>query len=147
MKRDNLCHAVRERLKRLPAPYASHYGVVPLPPPEHSVNVTPAIPQLSEASAALGRIEALAGELADPWLISRILPRQEAISSSSIEGTHSTLDELLSVEETEDEEASSAAKQVRDYALALDALVPEAMRQRHEIFSYAWCGGLSGRTR
>ena len=135
MKRDNLCHTVRERLKRLPAPYASHYGVVPLPPPEHSVNVTPAVPQLSEASAALGRIETLAGELADPWLISRILPRQEAISSSSIEGTHSTLDELLSVEETEDEEASSAARQVRDYALALDALVPEAMQQRHTIFT------------
>lgn len=135
MNRDNFCHAVRERLKRLPAPFDSHYGVVPLPPPEQSVNVIPAVNQLSEANAALGRINALVGELADPWLISRVLPRQEAVSSSSIEGTHSTLDELLSIEETEDEAASDAAKQVRDYALALDALVPQAMEQQHAIFT------------
>lgn len=135
MKRDELCHAVRERLKRLPTPYDSHYGVVPVPPPEHAVDITPALPQLSEANAALGRIEALAGELADPWLISRILPRREAISSSSIEGTYSTLDELLSVEETEDETASDAAKQVRDYALALDALIPQARAQEHAVFT------------
>ena len=135
MKRDNLCHAVRERLKRLPVPYESHYGVVPLPPPEHTINVTPVTLQLSKASAALGRIDMLMEELADPWLISRILPRQEAISSSSIEGTYSTLDELLSVEETGDEETSDAAKQVRDYALALDALIPAAIEKKYTIFT------------
>jgi len=80
-------------------------------------------------------MEALAGELADPWLISRILPRREAVSSSSIEGTNSTLDELLSVEETEDEGATDAAKQVRDYALALDDLVPRAKREGFSIFT------------
>ncbi|WP_347341520.1 Fic/DOC family N-terminal domain-containing protein [Bradyrhizobium pachyrhizi] len=48
------------------------------------------------------RIETLAAELKDPYLISRILPRREAISSSAIEGTNSTLDELLSGEEGED---------------------------------------------
>lgn len=135
MKRDNLCHAIREQLKRLPAPFDSHYGVVPLPPPEQAVDVMPALPQLSEANAALGRVNALVGELADPWLISRVLPRQEAVSSSAIENTHSTLDELLSIEETEDSEASDAAKQVRDYALALDALVPQAVKQQHTIFT------------
>lgn len=135
MKRDNLCHAVKQRLKRLPAPYESHYGVVPLPPPEHAINVAPVTLELSKASEALGRIEAWVGELADPWLISRILPRQEAISSSAIEGTYSTLDELLSVEETSDEETSDAAKQVRDYALALDALIPAAIEKKHTIFT------------
>ncbi len=135
MKRDDLCHEVRERLKRLPPPFEHHYGVVPLPPPEDGVSVAPVTMQMSEASAALGRVAALAGELADPWLISRILPRREAISSSAIENTNSTLDELLSVEETEDENASDAAKQVRDYALALDDLVPRAHQEGHEIFT------------
>nr|WP_244978889.1 Fic/DOC family N-terminal domain-containing protein [Bradyrhizobium pachyrhizi] len=56
----------------------------------------------SERRTALVRIETLAAELKDPYLISRILPRREAISSSAIEGTNSTLDELLSGEEGED---------------------------------------------
>ena len=136
MKRDALCHAVRQSLKRLPAPFDAHYGVVPLPPPEQSAEVIPVLKQLSEADAALGRMEALVDELADPWwLVSRILPRREAVSSSAMEGTHSTLDELLLVEETEDEEASDAVKQVRDYALALDELVPRAMRRKRTIFT------------
>lgn len=135
MKRDDLCHAVRERLKRLPPPFDSHYGVVPLPPPEEGVPIADVAVRHGAANAALGRIEALVKELADPWLISRILPRREAVSSSSIEGTNSTLDELLSVEETEDEQATAAAKQVRDYALALDEIVPRAQREGNEIFT------------
>lgn len=136
MKRDDLCHAVRDRLKRLPRPFESHYGVVPLPPPEDAVFVTPVVHQLSKAEAALGRIDALALDLKDPWLISRILPRREAVSSSAIEGTNSTLDELLSVEEeTDGDKVSAATKQVRDYALALDALVPQAAGEGHGIFT------------
>jgi len=135
MKRDDLCHEVRERLKRLPPPFESHYGVVPLPPPEDGVLVSPVMMQMSNANSALGRIATLAEELADPWLISRILPRCEAISSSSIEGTNSTLDELLFIEETEDEDATDAAKQVRDYALALDDLVPRAHQERYTLFT------------
>lgn len=135
MKRDDLCHAVRERLKRLPPPFDSHYGVVPLPPPRDIIPISFVTRQLAEASAALGRVEALAEELADPWLISRILPRREAVSSSSIEGTNSTLDELLSVEEAEDDDATDAAKQVRDYALTLDALIPQAKQNGPQIFT------------
>lgn len=142
MKRDDLCHAVRDRLKRLPAPFDAHYGVVPLPPPEGTVAIAVVARQVAEASAALGRIAALSSELSDPWLISRILPRREAVSSSAIEGTNSTLDELLSVEETEDEEASDAARQVRDYARALDQLIPLAKEQGPGIFTNGLVGDL-----
>lgn len=135
MKRSDLVHAVRERLKRLPPPFEAHYGVVPLPPPEGGVALTPAQRQHSEATAALARIQTLAAELADPWLVSRILPRREAVSSSAIEGTHSTLDELLSVEEAGDSAAAGAAVQVRDYALALDDLVPRARKEGNAIFT------------
>src|SRR4051794_19568460 len=84
LNRDNLTHAVRERLQRLPAPYAAHYGVVPLPPPEDGVAVGSVLARLRAADAALVRIETLAAELKDPYLISRILPRREAVSSSAI---------------------------------------------------------------
>ena len=102
MKRDELAQAVRARLKRLPLPYQAHYGVVPLAPPEEGVSLNAAAPRLSAADSAFARIDTLAAELKDPSLLSRILPRREAISSSSIEGTNSTLDELLSIEETGD---------------------------------------------
>src|SRR4029079_5614108 len=47
----------------------------------------------------------------------------------------STLDELLSVEETGTSEAKDAAVQVRDYALALDEIVPRARSEEHSIFT------------
>lgn len=135
MNRNELCHAIRERLKRLPPPFEAHYGVVPPPPPEEAVLATPILKRLSEANAALVRLETLAEELPDPYLISRILPRREAICSSSIEGTNSTLDELLSLEETGEAELSDAAIQVRDYALTLDRIIPRAQKQKHAIFT------------
>jgi Fic family protein len=137
VNRAHLTHAVREQLKRLPAPHDSHYGVVPLPPPEKGIAVGAVLPRLRAADAALVRVETLATELKDPYLISRILPRREAVSSSAIEGTNSTLDELLSIEETESENSGKgeAAEQVRDYALALDDFMPRARKQKLEIFT------------
>lgn len=108
--------------------------MVPLRPPEDGIPLHTFAPRLSAADAARARIDTLAGELKDPYLISRILPRREAISSSSIEGTNSTLDELLSIEET-DGEQNDAAIQVRDYALALDNFVPRARAKKHKIFT------------
>jgi Fic family protein len=135
VNRNNLTNGVRERLKRLPPPYEAHYGVVPLPPPEDGIPVGQVLARLSAADAALAKIETLAAELKDPYLISRILPRREAVSSSSIEDTNSTLDELLSIEENDDSEKSDDAVQVRDYALALDDFLPHARTERHALFT------------
>jgi Fic family protein len=135
VNQDALVLPVRQRLKRLPLPYQAHFGVVPLPPPETSIPLHDAAGRLSAAEAALARVDTLAMELRDAYLISRILPRREAVSSSSIEGTNSTLDELLSIEEIGDGGSSEAAVQVRDYALALDTLVPRAHTVKHKIFT------------
>lgn len=135
MNRDNLSHAIQQNLKRLPAPFEAHYGVVPPPPPVGLVDIESALPKLRQVNSAMERVNIFASELSDPWLVNRILPRREAISSSAIEGTNSTLDELLSSEETEDSETTEATKQVRDYALALDAYIPKAKQDGHSIFT------------
>lgn len=135
LKRGDLTQAVRDSLKRLPVPYSAHYGVVPLPPPEESISIKDISAQLSAADSALQKIDTLAAEMHDPYLISRILPRREAVSSSSIEGTNSTLDELLSIEETDAQQPSDAAIQVRDYALALDDFVPRARAEKQSLFT------------
>lgn len=121
-------------LKRLPPPFASHYGAVPAPPPEDGVAIGNALSSLTAAHAAIQEVDTIAAHLVDPYLISRILTRREAVSSSAIEGTNSTLDELLAVEEGDDE-SKAQAKQVRDYALVLENALPHARRLGDDVFS------------
>lgn len=135
MRRDDLCHAIRQRLERLPEPYAAHYGVVPPPPPEDAVPLGQGLASHQRATEALARIDMLARQMGDPYPVSRLLSRREAVSSSSIEGTHSTLDELLTLEEEAGDARRDAARQVRDYALILDRIVPQAAAQGPAIFT------------
>lgn len=139
MRRSDLCEEVRQALRRLPPPFESHYGVVPSLP-VMSPSVMPVAARHQDAITSLARLETLTSELRDPWLVSRLLVRREAVSSSAIEGTNSTLDELLAAEEGDEasavnDEQRGALRQVRDYALCLDALVPEAKRQGVSVFS------------
>ena len=142
MNRSDLSHQVRAALKRLPPPYASHYGVVPYPPPAVSPSILPVARECQSASTALARLETLVSELGDPWLVSRILMRREAVSGSAIEGTNSTLDELLAAEETGNAAGHEAAIQVKDYAFCLDAGVPDAIALGPSIFSAGLVRGL-----
>lgn len=136
VNRESLTERVKQGLHRLPGEYAAHYGILPPQPPETGIAVGAAGTALARAQAALGEAAAIAKTLPDAFLLSRIIVRKEAVSSSSIEGTHSTLDEILSVEESEQEAAARPeAKQVRDYALALESLVPKAMGAGNQIFS------------
>lgn len=142
MRRDDLCHAVRQRLVRLPAPYDAHYGVVPPPPPEGSLGLREVREVMAAAQAALGKVDLLAKEIREPFLISRILTRREAVASSAMEGTNSTLDELLAVEETREGAATDAARQVREYVLALDQALPLARQTGPTIFTEDLVKGL-----
>ena len=135
MKRSDLSHTIRETLKRFPHPYDAHYGIVPPPPPEEGVSVAQALKALERAQAAFGKIDAIAAQMKDPYIVSRVLTRREAVSSSSIEGTQSTLDELLSVEETGDDGSKDAARQVRNYAVALDDFIPLAAEKQYGVFT------------
>jgi Fic family protein len=142
VRREGLVEAVRRQLRRLPDPYAAHYGIVPPPPPEGVLALGDALPKLRAASEALVKVNTLAAELKDPYILSRILTRQEAVSSSAIEGTNSTLDELLNAEETDDASTSDAVAQVRDYATTLETLLPRARALGHGIFDVALIGDL-----
>ena len=135
MDRKLLAPAVRERLKKYPPPEDSHYGVVPLPPTEEPILLGAAGPDHRAAMEALGRANALAARFPAHFLLSRVLVRQEAVASSDIEGTHSTLDALLEVEETGDDDATDAEKQVRDYAVALESALKEVEARGHDAFA------------
>ncbi|CAH0496379.1 Fic family protein [Novosphingobium sp. CECT 9465] len=134
MHRNHLAGALRERLVRYPAPFDNHYGVIPLPPPEDALPIQAVQLAHDRALSMLGRVQTLAERAPDPYVISRTLSRREAVDSSAMEGTHSTLNELLTVEE-DDDDARDAARQVRDYALTLDRLLPRATNDGVDIFT------------
>ena len=119
----------------MPEPHASHYGVVPIAPPEDGIILAAIGRRHERAIEAMARVDTLATSTRNPFFFSRLLSRQEAVSSSSIEGTQSTLDELLSIEETGDEEAGHEARQVRDYALLLGSHVERARHEGPAIFT------------
>src|ERR1700756_342190 len=120
MRRDDLTEAIRRTLTRLPPPHASHYGVVPPAPPEGAISLGDYHARYELALRRLAEAEALAGDLKHKFLITRLLMRREAVSSSAIEGANSTLDELLHAEETEGGDETTATKQVRNYAQTLE---------------------------
>lgn len=145
MKRDDLSHAVQKSLVRLPPPHDSHYGVVPSAPPESGLVLTEVTARHRAAEQALAKVDTYARSLHDPFVVSRILARQEAVSSSAIEGTHSTLDEVLAGEETHDEEARSEVRQVRKYATTVSRFIRQASRQGPQVFSTPLVGRLHKR--
>jgi Fic family protein len=135
MNRQSLTEIVRQRLHRLDEPHSAHYGVLPPPPPEEGISLGAVAASVGRANGALAEASAIAKLSTDGFVLNRILIRKEAVSSSSIEGTHSTLDELLEIEEGGEEEAPDDVRQVRDYAIALEHLVPEAASQGNDVFS------------
>ena len=73
----------------------------PLPPSPDLELATPIRFRLGEADRALGELNAAARLLPEPDLFVYMFVRQEAVLSSQIEGTQSTLDDLLRAEAAE----------------------------------------------
>lgn len=133
MKRDDLHPSVRARLERYTIEHQSHYGVVPAPPDEGLIRLSGQGHLVDQAMAALGRMAAGPADGIMKFLRTRMMSRQEALSSSGMEGTQSTLEAVLGLDSETEEDAP--ARQVRSYAVALDSLVPEAREQGHDVFT------------
>ena len=135
MNRNHLIPSLRDRLKRFPPPLDNYFGVVPFPPTEETISLGDAAPDHHAAMQALGRADALSQQYPYHFLLSRVLVRKEAVASSDIEGTHSTLDALLEAEETDEEGASEADILVKDYAIALETAIADVEANGHDAFS------------
>lgn len=80
----------------------SFRAFVPPPlPPKPPVKLDPLQRLLGEANQALGRLDGLASILPDPSLFIYLYVRKEAVLSSQIEGTQSSLSDLLLFESEE----------------------------------------------
>jgi Fic family protein len=89
-------------------PHAGHYvrqptgyrAFIPAPlPPDPPIQLDPAtIALLSRADQAIGRLDGVAQTLPNPDLFVAMYVRREAVDSSQIEGTQSTLEDVLAFE-------------------------------------------------
>jgi len=77
-----------------------YQAFIPAPlPPDPPVEIDPELGRLmSEADRALGRLDGVATVLPNPDLFVSMYVRQEAVLSSQIEGTQSTLEDVLQFE-------------------------------------------------
>ncbi|MGH2933449.1 MAG: Fic family protein [Gaiellaceae bacterium] len=98
---------------------AAYWAFAPAPIPRRLELAPPTIYQLSEADRAVGALTGLGARLPDPHLLIQPYLRREAVASTRIEGTQSTLSEVLSAEaqlkvSTEDQ------REVLNYVRALE---------------------------
>ncbi|MCK0206992.1 Fic family protein [Starkeya koreensis] len=97
----------------------SQWAFVPnrLPPP---LDLSSLAEPLARTSQLLGELNGIGRTLADPLLLIRPLQAREALTSSSMEGTYTTLDELLLVDAGGPEtEALHDTREVVNYRRAL----------------------------
>lgn len=90
----------------------------PVPPLELSGSI---ITRLAEAERALGRLDGVAARLPDQPLFLYMYVRKEAVLSSQIEGTQSTLDDLLLFEMNA--EAGQPVDDIREVSNYVDAMM------------------------
>jgi Fic family protein len=99
---------------------AAYTAFAPAPIPRTLELSSEAVYLLSEASLALGALAGVGGRLPNPHVLIQPYLRREAVASTRIEGTQSTLSEVLSAEaqslvETEDQ------REVLNYVRALES--------------------------
>ena len=82
-------------------------------PPER-LNYEEILPSLNDAAASLARYDAKMGSMVNNALLLAPLRRQDAISSSRMEGTFSTIEDLYRLEAEEDAATPDPYGEARD---------------------------------
>jgi Fic family protein len=97
-----------------------HVAFVPDPLPDR-IPVSVATQRLhDDALLALGRLDGHVRQLPEPDLLARPAIREEAVSTSALEGTYATLPRLFEAEFLEDAEMERPLREVRNYVRAAE---------------------------
>lgn len=112
-------------------------------PPAPPIDIDPELTRLlSDADLALGRLDGIATVLPNPDLFVSMYIRQEAVLSSQIEGTQSTLEDVLQFEiDSKGQEFPKDIEEVVNYVSAMNyglerlKTLPLSMRLIREIHS------------
>jgi Fic family protein len=111
-------------------PTIQGFAFVPAPLPPDLIDLAPLVPLLTRATRALGELSGIGRTLQNPLLLIRPFMRREAVASSKIEGTVTTLTELFLFEvDQEKSPAPADAREVLNYVRALEF----ALDKLHEL--------------
>lgn len=130
-----------------------YQAFIPAPlPPDPPVPLEPELSQLlSEADRALGRLDGVATVLPNPDLFVAMYVRHEAVLSSQIEGTQSSLDDVLQFEiDAAGKELPKDVEEVVNYVSAMNygleriAQLPLSLRLIREIHDKLMAGVRGG---
>ncbi len=95
------------------------HAFIPAPLPPTDLDMARLAIPVSEALQALGELKGAARRLANPWLLIQPMQRAEALATSAMEGTYTTMDQLV-LEEAEVGIGSADAREVANFIQALD---------------------------
>jgi Fic family protein len=128
---------------QLVATIGGRRAFVPSALPPHEMDVKRFVGPLTRATQAVGELKGIGRSIANPLLLIRPLQRREAVSSSSMEGTYTTISDLFLFEAGE---AASARRtdnrEVLNYVRALEKVIgslddipisTRLLRQAHHI--------------
>ena len=99
---------------------------VPNPLPPEPLDLNPILPILSRATQAVGELKGIGRTIPNPMLLVRPLQRREAVSSSGMEGTYTTLNDLFLFEagaSAPDRQADN--REVLNYVRALEGAISD----------------------
>lgn len=96
------------------------FAFLPAPLPTVVPLSTDAIYAVTNATAAVARLDQAAFRLPNPMLLARPAIRREAVSTSALEGTYATFDEVLESDFLDADDLSPAIAEVRNYIVAAE---------------------------
>lgn len=100
------------------------WAFVPHALPPSGVDFGALSSELAAAATAIGELNGISRTLRNPYLLIRPLQAREALTSSSMEGTYTTLDDLLLVEAGAGEQNRAPdTREVANYRAALSAAI------------------------
>lgn len=98
----------------------SHYAFQPDPLPAEILLRPETYATIESAAMELGQLEGAATQFDDPYWITRPNIRREAVSTSALEGTFSTLEDLFTADLEETDPGSTALQEVMNYVTAAE---------------------------
>ncbi len=111
---------------RLVSTFGGRKAFVPHPLPPRDLDVSRFLPELTRATQAVGELKGIGRTVSNPLLLVRPLQRREAVSSSSMEGTYTTLSDLFLFEAGAESAATrDENREVANYVRALESAIAE----------------------
>ena len=101
-------------------PTIQGFAFVPAPLPPNLLDLASLLPLVARATHALGELSGIGRTLQNPYLLICPFMRREAVASSKIEGTVTTLTELFLFEVGQEKGGATDTREVLNYVRALE---------------------------